>query len=971
MSNENGILSTIGHTPLIKLEKLYENYDVSLYAKLEMFNPGGSIKDRPALKMVSEAIANGKLNEGATVVESSSGNMAIGLAQVCHYYGLNLIVVVDPKINSHTLKVLQTYGVQIEKVTSSDESGNYLNARLRRVQKLIKEIPGSYWPNQYANKQNPAAHYYTMAEIADDMLKPPDYLFASTSTCGTIMGCANYIKEQQLSTNIVAVDAVGSVIFGTPPAERLVPGHGAGRPSDLLDRQLVDHVIHINDKECIAGCHRLLNREAILAGGSSGGVVAAIQKLQTEIPDGSMCAVILPDSGERYLDTIYNKEWVHKHFGDKKATQLYVNGAKQPKPKKARSHSIPEANTIEVKSENGCNKQHTRKIAIIGGGPKGMYGFERLAARFRSHPVDTDIEIHVYNASGHFGAGDIYNPDQPKYLLINNPIGDINMWIDERPAAVAPEPLSLTEWLRKKKGLDVTETDYVSRALVGQYLEKGFETIATHLPARVSGKYFAGEVTDMWKEGERYMLEVRAAPDQMQNMPYRYDHILLATGHPKNKLTPKEEGLQQFAEQRGTTGYVPFVYPVDSSLSGIAPGGSVGIKGIGLTFIDAMLALTEGRGGIFKRDSTHDKLIYESSGNEPEVIYPFSRSGLPMIPRGPAPKNEVALKFLTKDTLRELKVKSEGKLNFKEQIRPLLFQEMIYAFYNIQMEEKGFKSDLQSCATFAEVEYHINAFHERNPNAAQFNPDLFLRPLKGPHFSNTDYFHEEIKLYLAFFVAEARKGELKSPWAAVSAVWRKTTPIFGSIYEFGGLEPSSQRFFDERFRRLLNRVTFGPPTESVEKVLALTAAGKIDFSMARNPRIEASKKSEMFILQRNDKEISQSVSYLVDARISKVSMQDDQSPLYQNLLERGLITTYQNEQSGDSYQPGCAALSREGFAVDDQGNINPSVAITGTPTEGVTFDNDALSRTRNNFVSDWAESVRKWYAKPTVNHYTS
>lgn len=968
---KRGILSTIGQTPLIQLNRIYNPSPVELYAKLEMFNPGGSIKDRPALKMVLQAIANGELEEGATVVESSSGNMAIGLAQVCCYHRLNLIVVVDPKINSHTLKVLQTYGVQIDKVTESDDEGNYLAARLRRVRELVGTIPDSYWPNQYENEANPAAHFQTMKEIVEAMPAAPDYLLASTSTCGTIMGCANYVKQHQLNTKIVAVDAVGSVLFGTPPADRLVPGHGAGQPSNLLDMQVIDHVIHIDDEECISGCHRLLDREAILAGGSSGAVVKAVEKLLPNISEDERCALILPDSGERYLDTIYNQEWLAKHFGEQKATQLLENTSIQQKVERALSYSIPEVTTRAKKLINADKEEGTRKIAIIGGGPKGMYGFERLAAQFCSHPVDCDIEIHVYNKSAHFGAGDIYRLDQPDYLLINNPIGDINMWIDEQPAPVDPHPLSLTHWLQKEKKLDVTENDYVGRALVGQYLEKGFETIVTHLPARVSGKYFAAEVIDISRKGKRYELKVRATSEQMQNMPHRYDHILLATGHPNKKLTKQEKAFGQFAEQRATIDYVPFVYPVDSSLSGITPGSRVGIKGIGLTFIDAMLALTEGRGGIFKRDSKQDKLIYEPSGKEPEVIYPFSRSGLPMIPRGPAPQNEVPLKFFTIDALRELKIKAEGKLDFKKQIRPLLYREMIYAFYNIQMEQKNFKNNLQSCATFAEVKHHIRAFHEHNPNAAQFSPDLFLRPLKGRHFNNTEYFDEDIRLYLAFFIAEARKGELKSPWAAASAVWRKATPVFGSIYEFGGLAPISQKYFDEKFRRLLNRVTFGPPIESVEKMLALMEAGKLNFRMARNPGIEASKKSNTFMLRMNDEEPSQPVEGLVDARIPKVSMRYDQSPLYRNLLDRGLITRYQNEQGQDSYQPGCAALSPEGFVIDGQGNINPCITLTGTPTEGITFDNDALSRTRNNFVSDWAACIRKLHAQSSVNHYAS
>ncbi len=256
--------------------------------------------------------------------------MAIGLAQICRYFGFSLIVVVDPKINNHTLKILRAYGARIEKVTRSDSDGNYLSGRLQRVKELLNELPDSYWPNQYQNYYNPGAHYQTMEEIVQALPEAPDYLLAATSTCGTIMGCAEYIREHNLNTKIVAVDAVGSVIFGTSSADRLIPGHGAGRSSDLLNKEVIDHVLHINDEECITGCHRLLDQEAVLAGGSSGAVVMAVEKLRSEILDKRAAMVlILPDSGERYLDTIYNYKWVDEHFASLEALSSHKNAIRQ------------------------------------------------------------------------------------------------------------------------------------------------------------------------------------------------------------------------------------------------------------------------------------------------------------------------------------------------------------------------------------------------------------------------------------------------------------------------------------------------------------------------------------------------------------------------------------------------------------------------------------------------------------------
>jgi N-(2-amino-2-carboxyethyl)-L-glutamate synthase len=314
MAIEAGILSTIGKTPLVELNKLFPATSSTFYAKLEMFNPGGSTKDRTAFVILSKAVEEGEIDHNSTVIESSSGNMAIGLAQVCRYLDLNLIVVTDPNINRHTLDLIQGYGAQIERVTEADSSGNYLNSRLKRVRQLRDTIPNSYWPDQYSNDMNPEAHYQTMKEILGLCPAPPDYILAATSTCGTIMGCARYVRQHNLKTKVVAVDAVGSVIFGTSRGRRLIPGHGAGRKSDLLDESFIDHVFHMTDKECVIGCRRLLQRESILAGGSAGAVVMAAEKMQSLIPENSSCVLIFSDSGERYLDTIYNVSWVENTF---------------------------------------------------------------------------------------------------------------------------------------------------------------------------------------------------------------------------------------------------------------------------------------------------------------------------------------------------------------------------------------------------------------------------------------------------------------------------------------------------------------------------------------------------------------------------------------------------------------------------------------------------------------------------------
>lgn len=308
------ILDTVGCTPLIRLNRLYPDSQLRIFAKMEAFNPGGSIKDRTALQLITHAMENGELKKGDTVVESSSGNMAIGLAQTCKYFGLNLEVVVDPMVNKQNIKIIKAYGAKVSFVNSPANEGGYLQARLDKVQEILGSNPRSFWTNQYGNIQNPAAHRQTMHEIVKDLGSAPDYLFAATSTCGTLMGCVDYIQKNKLKTKVIAVDAVGSVIFGTPAGERKIPGHGASRKSQFLKRASIFDVVHVNDEECVKGCHRLLNTEAILCGGSSGAVADAVQKLAPSLPNGATIAMILCDRGERYLDTIYNDDWVNENI---------------------------------------------------------------------------------------------------------------------------------------------------------------------------------------------------------------------------------------------------------------------------------------------------------------------------------------------------------------------------------------------------------------------------------------------------------------------------------------------------------------------------------------------------------------------------------------------------------------------------------------------------------------------------------
>lgn len=313
------LLSEIGNTPLVQLEKLFpsDKYrGIQVYAKLELMNPNGSAKDRPAIRIIHEAFKAGHVAPGSVVIESSSGNMAISLAAICSYYGLRFISVIDPKTSPQSIRIMRAYGTEIEYVAEPDKAtGEFLPARLTRVKELLASIPNSYWPNQYQNEHNYMSHFDgTMREIAEE-LGDFDYLIGGVSTCGTMLGCTKYVQAFGMSTKLVGVDVLGSVIFGGEKGVRRFPGLGAGIVPPFAQKPFLDKVIHIAEADMIRQCHELAQKEAIVAGPSSGAVIAAVKQLLPGAADNSRLVAIIHDRGERYTETVYSREWVKEHFG--------------------------------------------------------------------------------------------------------------------------------------------------------------------------------------------------------------------------------------------------------------------------------------------------------------------------------------------------------------------------------------------------------------------------------------------------------------------------------------------------------------------------------------------------------------------------------------------------------------------------------------------------------------------------------
>ncbi|MFI1972342.1 2,3-diaminopropionate biosynthesis protein SbnA [Streptomyces cinnamoneus] len=291
-------------------------FDVPLYLKCEGFNAAGSIKVKAALEMVLAAERDGTLTRGSVLVESSSGNLGIALSMIAAHRGYGFLCVTDSRCNRASRRLMESFGARVHVVTHPDEERGLLGARIDYVRRLCEEDPRYVWLNQYANPNNWLAHYKSTAPAVAAQFPGLDVLFVGAGTSGTLMGCARYFRERERPVTIVAVDSVGSVSFGGPALPRMIPGLGAGVRPQLLDRSLVDDVVMVPERDTLNSCHAMARR-GFLFGGSTGTVVSGALRWLAGRPGGErLTAVALsPDQGERYLDSVYDPEWVERHFG--------------------------------------------------------------------------------------------------------------------------------------------------------------------------------------------------------------------------------------------------------------------------------------------------------------------------------------------------------------------------------------------------------------------------------------------------------------------------------------------------------------------------------------------------------------------------------------------------------------------------------------------------------------------------------
>lgn len=329
-------LEAIGNTPLVKLNKVIDDARCLVLAKVEYVNPGGSVKDRPAVSMLDAAEKAGLLKPGGTIVEPTSGNTGSGLAMAAAIRGYRCILVMPDKMSREKIDMLRAYGADVVTTPTNvapDSPESYYGVANR----LASEIPGAFQPNQFHNHFNPEAHYHsTGPEIWEQTRGTITHFVAGIGTGGTISGTSRYLKEKNPGIHVIGADPEGSIYSGDIPRSYAVEGIGMSYLPETVDLRVIDEVIRVSDRESFLMARRITREEGLLVGGSSGTAAVAAVKLAKALPAEAVVVVVFPDSGRGYMSKIFNDDWMIANGflqdAKRRATVGDVLRAKTPAP---------------------------------------------------------------------------------------------------------------------------------------------------------------------------------------------------------------------------------------------------------------------------------------------------------------------------------------------------------------------------------------------------------------------------------------------------------------------------------------------------------------------------------------------------------------------------------------------------------------------------------------------------------------
>jgi len=312
------ILDVIGNTPLVRLNKVSQGLKPTILAKLENLNPGGSVKDRIGVAMIEEAERKGLLRPGGTIIEPTSGNTGVGLAMVASVKGYKMIFVMPDKMSEEKRAILRAYGAKVV-VTPTNVPPESAEHYTKVAERLARETPHSYVPNQYENRANPGAHYRTTGpEIWRQTEGKVDVFVCGIGTGGTITGIGRFLKEKKKGLNVVGADPEGSIFYprfhgqNEQPHQYKVEGIGEDFMPGTLDMSIVDDVIQVSDTDAFQMARRLAQEEGIMVGGSGGTAVQAALRVAESLDERKTIVTLLPDTGRNYLSKLFSDKWMRE-----------------------------------------------------------------------------------------------------------------------------------------------------------------------------------------------------------------------------------------------------------------------------------------------------------------------------------------------------------------------------------------------------------------------------------------------------------------------------------------------------------------------------------------------------------------------------------------------------------------------------------------------------------------------------------
>jgi uncharacterized NAD(P)/FAD-binding protein YdhS len=625
-------------------------------------------------------------------------------------------------------------------------------------------------------------------------------------------------------------------------------------------------------------------------------------------------------------------------------------------------------------------------VTIVGMGPRGLSVLERIGAIAGSRQLLLDI---ILIEPGECGPG-VHATRQPQHLLINTVASQVTMF----PAlgAVLHPPLcatpSLTAWARQSgyrrfgdsyhriagegAGVDITESDYLPRSMLGEYLAWAYQQVAAALPACVTLTHHRLRANDLWQQQDG-----RTAIELESGFVVHSDFVFLTTGHGRNLPSDLDAALAKFAQDHARynsrLSFVRHVYPLDK-LARVGPEARVAIQGLGLSAHDVIAELTVGRGGVFVRQPNGEPngqgapgvLRYQRSGREPKLTL-CSRNCLPYAARG---INQKGLDgrhhphYFTQDAveaLRRMALATRGsrQLDFDRELLPLLKREMAWVYRNTLARTAALPAHITRVDGAAEHAALQPAAPTSQPGlqAAVLVPDpltfvpdaedealidALLFPLRERQFADLDEFRGFFSDWLHTDLQEARLGNVDSATKAATDVLRDVRATLQAAIEHGGLTPASHRKFLAVYHPAINRAAFGPPLRRNEELLALLDAGVIDIVSGPNSVVETDENDSAFVLSTkfaNGTE-RRPIDVLVVARLDAFFPETDESLLIRNVLKRGLVRPYYN----GVFHPGGIEIDEASQPLNVQGEPARNIWALGYPVEGCHYYTHALPR---------------------------